>query len=203
MTRIKICGLTQNADVEAVNHWLPDYIGFVFAPSRRRVTPEAASLLRAGLDERIQVVGVFVNEAVSAVATLCDAGVIDAVQLHGDEDEVYIESLRDRISCPVIKAVRVRSPEQILQAEKLPCDFLLLDTFQQGQYGGSGKTFDYSQIPPLRKSFFLAGGLDLGNIVQAVATCLPYGVDVSSGVETDGSKDREKIRRIIQAVRNL
>jgi len=177
MTRIKICGLTRASDIKSANRWMPDYIGFVLAPSRRQVTAEQASFLHAALDARIQAVGVFVNEPVSSVVKLCNAGVIDVVQLHGDEDEEYISSLKGWISCPVIKAVRVQNPEQILQAEKLSCDLLLLDTFQPGQYGGSGKTFDYSQIPPLQKRFFLAGGLELGNIAQSIMTCLPYGID--------------------------
>jgi phosphoribosylanthranilate isomerase len=125
------------------------------------------------------------------------------VQLHGDESETYIRQLKDQIDCPVIKAVRVQSAEQIRQAEKLPCDLLLLDTYQKGQYGGSGKMFDYALIPTLQKRFFLAGGLDSSNIAQAIRACNPYGVDISSGMETDGLKDESKIRQIIQTVRNF
>lgn len=203
MTKIKICGLTRKDDIESVNCWMPDYIGFVFCESRRQVTPEQAGLLKAGLDSRIKAVGVFVNEPVLSIVKLCNTGVIDVVQLHGDESEEYIRELKDQIDCPVIKAVRVQSAEQIRQAEKLSCDLILLDTYQKTQYGGSGKTFDYSMIPFLQKRFFLAGGLENSNIAQAVEKCNPYGVDIGSGVETNGLKDENKIRQIIQTVRGL
>jgi len=203
MTKIKICGLTRKEDIQSVNRWLPDYIGFVFGVSRRQVTPGQASILKAGLDSRIKAVGVFVNEPVLSIVRLCNTGVIDLVQLHGDENDIYIRKLKDQIACPVIKALRVQSAEQVLKAEKLSCDLLLLDTYQKGKYGGSGKTFDYSMIPILQKRFFLAGGLENSNIEQAIKKCNPYGVDISSGVETDDLKDEDKIRHIIQTVRSL
>lgn len=203
MTKIKICGLTRKEDIEAVNRWQPDYIGFVFCESRRQVTVEQAGLLKANLDSRIKAVGVFVNEPIISIVELCNTGVIEIVQLHGDESEEYVTQLKDQIDCPVIKAVRIQSAQQVLQAEKLSSDLLLLDTYQKGQYGGSGKTFDYSMIPFLHKRFLLAGGLENSNIAQAIEECNPYGVDISSGVETDGIKDEEKIRQIIQMVRGL
>lgn len=203
MSKIKICGLTRKADIEAVNRRLPDCAGFVFAQSRRRVTPQQAAVLKAALDPRIKAVGVFVNESLSSIVKLCDSGVIDLVQLHGDESAAYIRKLKERIDIPLIKAVRVQSAEQVRQAEKVSCDLLLLDTYQKGQYGGIGKTFDYALIPFLQKRFFLAGGLDNSNIAQAIRKCNPYGVDISSGVETDGIKDEDKIRQIIQTVRSL
>jgi phosphoribosylanthranilate isomerase len=203
MTKIKICGLTRKEDIIAVNYFLPEYIGFVFCASRRQVTPKLARSLKNDLDSRIQAVGVFVNEPVSSVVELCRTGIIDVVQLHGDESEAYIMLLKNRISCPVIKAVRVQSSEQIRQAEKLPCDYLLLDTYQQGQYGGSGKMFDYAIIPELARQYFVAGGLDIGNIEQVIRKSNPYGVDISSGIETDGIKDKDKIKKIIQKVRSL
>jgi len=204
MTKVKICGLTRQEDIAAVNRYLPDYMGFVFAPgSRRRVTPEQACLLKERLDSRIKAVGVFTNETVQNIAALCDTGVIDIVQLHGDETEEFIRALRKKTASPVIKAVRVRSAEQILQAQELSCDLLLLDTYQKGRYGGSGKTFDHSLIPALQKPFFLAGGLNESNIEQAVLASRPFAVDVSSGAETDGVKDENKIRRIMETVRNI
>ena len=203
MSKIKICGLTRKADIEAVNRRLPDCAGFVFAQSRRRVTPQQAAVLKAALDPRIKAVGVFVNESLSSIVKLCDSGVIDLVQLHGDESAAYIRKLKERIDIPLIKAVRVQSAEQVRQAEKVSCDLLLLDTYHKGQYGGIGKAFDYALIPFLQKRFFLAGGLDNSNIAQAIRKCNPYGVDISSGVETGGVKDEDKIRRIIQTVRSL
>ncbi|KAF1084369.1 N-(5'-phosphoribosyl)anthranilate isomerase [Sporotomaculum syntrophicum] len=203
MTKIKICGLTRREDIEAVNRWLPEYVGFVFARSRRQVTPEQAALLKAGLDARVQAVGVFVNAPVASIAELCYTGVIDVVQLHGDESEAYIKELKEQINCPVIKAVRVRNAEQVLQAEQLSCDMLLLDTYQKDEYGGSGKTFDYALVPDLQKRFWLAGGLENSNLARAIEQCRPYGVDLSSGVETDGLKDEDKIRQVIKTVRSL
>jgi phosphoribosylanthranilate isomerase len=203
MIKIKICGLTRKEDIEAVNRWLPDCAGFVFARSRRRVTPEQAAVLKAALDPRIKAVGVFVNESLPSIVRLCDSGVIDMAQLHGDESAAYIRKLKEQIDIPLIKTVRVRCAEQVRQAEKLSCDLLLLDTYQKGQYGGVGKTFDYGLIPFLQKRFFLAGGLDNSNIAQAIRKCNPYGVDLSSGVESGGIKDEDKIRRIVQKVRSL
>lgn len=203
MTKIKICGLTREEDIAAANRYLPDYIGFVFVESRRQVTPEQAHHLKKGLDPQIKAVGVFVNASLENIAALCGAGTIDLVQLHGDESSDYIRALKEKTTCPVIKAVRVQSPQQILQAQSLPCDLLLLDACQAGQYGGSGTAFDRSLIPPLYKPFFLAGGLDRVNIAQAIQECHPFGVDMSSGVETNGVKDEIKIRDIIAIIRSL
>lgn len=200
--KIKICGLTRLQDIAAVNLYLPDFIGFVFAPgSRRRVTPRQALLLKEKLDPRIKTVGVFTNETVPNIAALCEEGIIDLVQLHGDESAEFIRALKEQTPSSVIKAVRVRSKRQILQAQQLPCDLLLLDAYREGQYGGSGRTFDHSLIPPLQKAFFLAGGLNEGNIEQAVLASRPFAVDISSGVETNGVKDEKKIGRIIAAIR--
>ena len=203
MTKIKICGLTRREDVAAVNQWLPDYVGLVFCSSRRQVTPVQAALLKAGLDTRIKAVGVFVNEPIVTIVKLCNTGVIDLVQLHGDENAAYLRELKSHLDCPVIKAVRVQNVAQVQQAEQMPCDWLLLDTYQKGRYGGSGKMFDHALIPDLQKQFFLAGGLENSNIARVIEKCKPTGVDLSSGVETGGFKDEEKIRQIIQTVRNL
>ncbi len=197
---IKICGLTRMADIDAVNDALPDYIGFVFAESRRKVGLEAAAAMKARLDPRIRAVGVFVNADMRNIYHLCEKGVIDLVQLHGDEDTDYITALKKEIHCPVIKAVRVQSPKQVLETEALLCDYLLLDTYRKNAHGGTGESFDYALIPPLTKPFFLAGGLHAGNIKQAAAQN-PFCLDVSSGVETDGIKDAEKIRKIVKIVR--
>lgn len=203
MIRIKICGLTREEDITAVNRCLPEYIGFVFAASRRRVSPGQARILKAKLDKRIKAVGVFVNEGIDSIAALCDAGTIDLVQLHGDEGEDFLRELKQRVDCPVIKAVRVKNPEQVLAAQRLPCDLLLLDTYSEAQYGGGGLTFDHSLIPGLHKPFFLAGGLNLDNIEQAIRDSHPWGVDISSGVESDGIKDEDKIKAIIARGRKL
>ena len=199
MTKLKICGLTRQQDIDIVNSALPDYIGFVFADSRRRVTPEQAASLRARLDPRIRTVGVFVNADINGITALVRDGVIDLAQLHGDEDAAYINKLCSETGCPVIKAVRVQSPAQVLAAEALPCDYLLLDAFKKDACGGTGTAFDYGLIPKLQKPFFLAGGLNAGNVKKALEM-QPYCLDISSGVETDGVKDERKIREIMFAL---
>lgn len=227
MTKIKICGLKRPEDVDYVNQYLPDYAGFVFAGSKRKVTDEQAEELSRKLDARITPVGVFVNEPVEHVVNLVRKGIIRVVQLHGDEDEIYILNLRKALkkltekakstaeetaekkrgqnrkeSVKIIKAVRVQSQAQILEAEKLSCDYLLLDTWQKDIYGGCGKQFDKSLIPSeLTTPYFLAGGLSSDNIQENIDTCHPYAVDVSSAVETDGKKDRKKIQEFIERVR--
>lgn len=205
MSKVKICGLSRAADIEAVNAARPDYIGFVFAQSRRRVSPETAKELRALLDPSICAVGVFVNEQARTVAGLALEGVIGAVQLHGDEDTAYIRALRVLLpsDVPVIRAVRVQNTAQIRQANELPCDYLLLDTYDPAAAGGSGKTFNWKLIPAGIKPYFLAGGLACENVAGAVGACAPYCVDVSSGVETGGKKDAGKIKRLVRLVRSV
>lgn len=199
--RVKICGLCQMNDVSYVNDCLPDYAGFVFAKSRRQVTAEQARKMREALDPRIRAVGVFVNAPIEDISRLCAQGIIDLVQIHGDEDGAYLRRLAARVHVPVIRAVRVQSTEQILRAQEEACDALLLDTYIPGQYGGGGRAFDTSLIPPLEKPWFLAGGLRPENVGERLAVCHPFAVDVSSGVETEGKKDPEKIRAFIKNVR--
>ena len=226
MTRIKICGLKRPEDVDYVNQYLPDYAGFVFAGSKRKVTDEQAEELSRKLDERIIPVGVFVNEPAELIVSLVKKGIIRLVQLHGDEDEVYILKLKELLketenaiygseeiggkvseqnrkeTIKIIKAVRVQSRKQILEAVKLSCDYLLLDTWQKDVYGGCGKQFDKALIPSeLTMPYFLAGGLSAENIQKNIEICHPYAVDVSSAVETDGNKDRKKIQEFIERVR--
>ena len=198
--KVKICGLTRMADIDAVNSALPDFIGFVFADSRRKVGFDAAAAMKRQLNPGIRAVGVFVNAAPDDIVQLCRNGVIDLVQLHGDEDADYIDALKKALICPVIKAVRVQSPEQVLAAQSLPCDYLLLDTCCKHAYGGTGEVFDYTLIPKLEKPFFIAGGLHAGNINKAAAR-KPFCLDISSGVETDGVKDARKIREIVKIVK--
>ena len=131
MTRIKICGLKTIEDIQAVNRWKPDFAGFVFAPGKRQITLEQAAELRRALDSKIQAVGVFVNAPLEEATALADAGVIQLIQLHGEEDAVYMENLRRRTDKPLIKAVAARSREEILEAENLPCEYLLLDAYRR------------------------------------------------------------------------
>ena len=203
MSKIKICGLKSIEDIEIANKYMPDYIGFVFSKSKRQVDFDTARALKSKLNRGISAIGVFVNEPVDFIVKLWKCRVIDAIQLHGDEDDEYIRRQKARVRCNVIKAVRVKDTEQILRAEQTRCDFLLLDAYKGDSYGGNGIRFNWDLIPnDLVKEYFLAGGLDSDNIQQAIARLHPYCVDVSSSVETDGNKDEKKVKEIIEKVRS-
>lgn len=202
MTKLKICGLTTPEDIVAVNVLQPDYMGFVFAPSRRRVSHQQAAALKARLSPSIQAVGVFVHASIEEMASLANKGIIDLIQLHGDETDHTILRLKKQTRVPIIKAVRVRTKEDIVNAAASPSDYLLFDTFLKDTYGGSGHTFDWSLIPCLSRPYFLAGGLNRHNLPQAARTPA-YCLDLSSGVETDGHKDPDKIKDIMQIMKSI
>ncbi len=201
MTKIKICGLTRPVDIGFVNKYKPDYIGFVFAKSKRQISDEKAFELKQNLDKEILAVGVFVNDSIAHIADLVDKNIIDVIQLHGDENKEYIDELKNKVSVPIIKAVRVQTKEQIIKANKLGADNLLLDTYVKDNYGGSGKEFNLNLIPKESNNFFLAGGVTCENVEKMIKDASPYCIDVSSGVETYGFKDEEKIKKIIDIVR--
>lgn len=197
MTKIKLCGLSRPCDIEAANELKPEYVGFVFAPnSRRRVTPGQAEQLRRLLRPDIPAVGVFVNEAPEAVARLLACGIIDMAQLHGGEDEAYLRRLRRLTGKPVIRAFRIASAGDIEAANRSTADFVLLDSG-----AGTGTVFDWELLRHAARPYFLAGGLTPGNAAQAVARLHPFAVDVSSGIETGGAKDRMKMAAFVAAVR--
>lgn len=197
MTKIKLCGLSRLYDIAAVNVLLPEYIGFVFVEeSKRYVSPERATELKSLLHPVVQVVGVFANAAPETVAALLCRGTIDIAQLHGDEDEDYIRRLRLLSTGPIIKAFKIRSEEDVRLAEQSSADFVLLDSG-----AGTGAVFDWNLIKNLHRPYFLAGGLCIGNVENAVGTLHPYAVDVSSGIETDGFKDRMKMAEFVSTVR--
>lgn len=201
VTKIKICGLVREQDIEAVNAALPDYIGFVFAESKRQIDEEKAKVLKASLNSSIKAVGVFVNEDIRNIIKLCRAHVIDIIQLHGDENEDYIKNLRNRVSNKIIKAIRVKDLEDIKKAREFSSDYLLFDAYHADQYGGTGQSFDWSLISDIKRPYFLAGGINSTNVMQAMAQYKPYCIDVSSGVETNGYKDLEKIMDIVAMVK--
>ena len=197
MTRIKLRGLSRPCDIEAANALAVDYIGFVFAPkSRRYVTPQQAAELRKLLAPGIQAVGVFVNEPPESVAELLNNSVIDLAQLHGDENEDYIKQLRALTDKPILQAFRVASAEDAAKAEHSTADHILLDSG-----AGTGAVFDWKLIRNMKRPYFLAGGLGPDNVASAVKALQPYAVDVSSGIETDGRKDRNKMAAFVAAVR--
>lgn len=197
MTKIKFCGLSRPCDIEAVNELKPDYIGFVFAKkSKRYISPKAAEDLRRLLLPGIQAVGVFVNEAPEKIAALLQAGVIDIAQLHGEEDEAYIERLRALTDKPIIQAFRIGTERDAVCAEQSTAEYILLDSG-----AGTGTVFDWKRIRNVKRPYFLAGGLDAKQVPLAIRTLHPYAVDVSSGIETDGYKDKAKMAAFLAAVR--
>jgi phosphoribosylanthranilate isomerase len=198
LTKIKICGVTRLCDLDAVNAAQPEYIGFVFAESRRKVTPSQAAELRAKLSPDIISVGVFANEARDNILSLVRSGIIGAIQLHGEETEQYIENIKALTDKPVIKAVSVSKPGDAQKWADTCADYLLLDN----KTGGTGQPFDWNLIGEVKKPFFLAGGLTITTIEAAILTIIPFAVDISSGVETHGLKDGEKIRTIIRRIQN-
>lgn len=202
MTKVKICGLSRREDIAYVNAFKPDFIGFVFyEKSKRAVTLEKALELKSLLAQELKAVGVFVNAPLEFVAELAALGAIDLIQLHGDEDVEYCKKLRLLTDAPLIKAVRVRGRESLVGLEKYPVDYFLFDTYQSGVYGGTGQRFDVKLGEDIPKPFFIAGGLDAGNVAEVIKKNKPFAVDVSGGVETDGFKDPQKIAAFIASVR--
>ena len=199
MTKIKICGLRRSEDIAYVNEAKPDFAGFIIdvPKSRRNVPREKVWELTALLSPEILPVGVFVNAPMETILSLVTDGTLKAVQLHGQESQSYLEELKKQVAVPLIRAFSIRSPEDLTEAEKSPADFVLLDNGA----GGTGETFDWSLPSSFDRPFFLAGGLRLENIAEAVSRFHPYALDLSSGVETDGYKDKEKIIAAVAAVR--
>ena len=197
MTKIKFCGLSREEDIKAVNELKPDYIGFVFWPrSSRAVTREQASQLKSILNPSIKAVGVFVDEDIEVIKSLLDDGIIDIAQLHGHEDDDYINELKTSSGKPIIKAFKIRSEEDGKLAEASSADMVLLDSGM-----GTGKTFNWEIIKGVNRPYFLAGGLAPDNAADAIRELHPYALDVSSGIETEGFKDTKKMADFYEAVR--
>ena len=197
MTKIKLCGLFRPCDIETVNLLKPEYIGFVFAPgSKRYISFQRAAELKSLLAPGIKAVGVFTDEAPETVAELLKDQIIDMAQLHGNESGTYLNQLRSLTEKPLIKACRIRSCLDIRAASVCDADYVLLDSG-----AGTGTVFNWDLIKELHRPYFLAGGLSPENVSSALKTLHPYAVDVSSGVETDGQKDKIKMTAFVQAVR--
>jgi phosphoribosylanthranilate isomerase len=201
LMKVKICGLKRPEDISYANQYLPDYVGFVFAGEKRRISKEQATELRKLLNPMIQVVGVFVNESFEVIEQLVKEHVIDIVQLHGDEDEEHVKRIK-QLKVPVVRACRVQFKEDVINIQESTADYLLFDTFTKEEYGGSGKTFAHELLNENRREFFLAGGITPENVLQILEHVKPHAIDVSSGVETDGVKDSEKIRKLMKIVQN-
>ena len=211
MVKLKICGMRRSEDIEMANRHKPDYIGFVFAESPRKVSYEQAKELSGLLSEEIVPVGVFVNEHMKLIVDLFKDGIIEMAQLHGDEDEKYIRNLKDKSieetgkQIPVINAIEIKEgadyDDELLKWRDSASDYFILDSGK-----GSGKTFDWSLIDKesefFKNSIFLAGGLNSENLALAIGEFNPFAVDLSSSVETDGFKDEKKIKEIIEIMEN-
>lgn len=196
--KIKLCGLTRPSDIETANLLHPDYVGFVFAKkSRRYVSPERVKTLKELLHPDILAVGVFVDEEPEAVATWLSSRIIDVAQLHGGEDEAYVRRLQELTDQPIIKAFSVKETRDIEKANDSTADFVLLDAGE----GGTGTAFDRELLAGMSRPYFLAGGLDADTVGEVVRRWRPYAVDVSSGIETDGVKDAEKMQAFVKHVR--
>ncbi|MCR4930199.1 MAG: phosphoribosylanthranilate isomerase, partial [Lachnospiraceae bacterium] len=196
MTKIKFCGLKRIEDIKYANELKPDFIGFVFAPGRKRtVDADTAKELKKLLDPDIKAVGVFVDEDINVVTKLLKDGIIDIAQLHGSEDEEYIKTLRSLGSKEIIKAIEIQSVDDVKKANESSADYVLLDSGK-----GSGLKFDWDLIKEINRPYFLAGGLNCDNIEDALNILKPYAVDVSSGIETDGFKDFDKMCRFAELI---
>lgn len=196
--RIKICGLMRPQDIDMVNEVCPDIAGFILASGRRRtVAPEQMRELTGRLKPEIRSAAVFLDQDIRWIADLAAEGLMDIIQLHGHEGNEEIRYLRSRTDKMVIKAFRIDTAEDIRRAEDSEADLVLLD---HGA-GGTGQAWDWSLLSGMRRPFILAGGLNPENVQEAVRKTEPFGVDVSSGVETGGCKDREKILRFVRTVR--
>lgn len=190
MAKIKICGLRRDQDIDYVNRLKPDYAGFILSSGYKRSVSDAGKL-KMLLSQSIKAVGVFVNEPLCKIEAALKNNVIDIVQLHGNETPEYCS----RITAPVIKVLLPEQFDKIKDYEPV-VDYFLFDSG-----AGTGKVFDWCSIPETEKPFFLAGGLSERNLKNAINNIKPFAVDLSSSVETDGFKDFEKIKKVMEIVR--
>ncbi len=195
MAKVKICGIRRMEDVSFLNELKPDYAGFILSPDyRRSITGKEAEALSQCLSKDIKKVGVFVNESAETVNEYVKRGIIDLVQLHGEESPAYCT----KITAPVIKVFKCSEGFSAESIAEYDTDFFMFDTA-----AGSGRVFNWGLVPKTEKPVFLAGGLSAGNVAGAIEAVHPFAVDISSGAETDGVKDYEKIKKILGVVRNV
>ncbi len=196
MTMVKLCGLRSLDDIRSANEAGPDMAGMIMASGfRRTITKELAREMVEGLSDSILSVGVFVDQDIEEVIGIADYAGFDMIQLHGSEDEGYIQALRGRLGVPIIKSFGI-THDQITAAQDTSADLVLIDPGR-----GSGETFDLSLLKGIGRSIFIAGGLTPDNVGETVRMTRPYGVDTSSGIESEGSKDSSKMIRFVAAVR--
>ena len=210
--KVKMCGISKVETIPAVVEAKPDYMGLVFAPSKRQVTVEQAKTLVEALHKQckeqndtvsIKTVGVFVNETLDNLVTIANEANLDVVQLHGDEDEAFIQSLKERTNVEVWNAIQIRSAADAEAWIDSSADMLLFDAYHKDERGGTGDVFDWSCLDTFERPFMLAGGIDSTNVARAIRTVRPYGIDISSGIETNGVKDDEKITAFTKIVNSI
>lgn len=223
--KIKMCGISKVETIPAIVDAKPDYMGLVFAPSKRQVTVDQAKTLVEELhkqyanrynrdaeqysnqtlihQEFIKTVGIFVNETLDNLVTIATEVNLDVVQLHGDEDEAFIQSLKERTNVEIWKAVQIRSAADAEAWIDSSADMLLFDAYHKDERGGTGEVFDWSCLDEFERPFMLAGGIDSTNVARAIRMVRSYGIDISSGIETDGVKDNEKITAFTKLVRTI
>ena len=210
--KVKMCGISKVEIIPAIVDAKPDYMGLVFAPSKRQVTVEQAEILVEELHKQcinhydtkvVKTVGVFVNETLDNLVRIADTANLDAVQLHGDEDEAFIQSLKERTNVEVWKAVQIRSAVDAEAWIDSSADMLLFDAYHKDERGGTGEVFDWSSLDEFERPFMLAGGIDSTNVARAIRTVRPYGIDISSGIETNGVKNDEKIKAFTKIVKSI
>ena len=217
--KVKMCGISKVETIPAVVEAKPDYMGLVFAPSKRQVTVDQAKILveelhrgyakKYGSDtehdknDTIKTVGVFVNETLDNLVRIADTANLDAVQLHGDEDEAFIQSLKERTNVEVWKAIQIRTAADTEKWIDSSADMLLFDAYHKDERGGIGEVFDWSSLDAFERPFMLAGGINSTNVARAIRTVRPYGIDISSGIETNGVKDDEKITAFTKIVKSI
>ncbi|MDK2815070.1 MAG: phosphoribosylanthranilate isomerase [Thermoanaerobacter sp.] len=202
MVKVKICGLRRKEDIEYANELKPDYVGFVFAKSKRQVEVEQALYLISFLDKEIKTVGVFVNEPVENVLKIAQTLNLDVLQFHGDETQDYVDNFKN---FTVWKAIRIKDKEDLEKTKEFRVNSFVFDTLTKKEYGGTGKTFNWEVLKgfELNVPIILAGGLNENNVEEAIKIVNPYAVDVSSGVETEGYKDFKKMKSFIEKVRGI
>ena len=217
--KVKMCGISKVETIPAVVEAKPDYMGLVFAPSKRQVTVDQAKTLVEELhkqytkrynngaeqsnNDEIKTVGVFVNETLDNLVSIATEANLDVVQLHGDEDEAFIQSLKERTNVEVWKAIQIRTAADTEKWIDSSADMLLFDAYHKDERGGAGEVFDWSSLDAFERPFMLAGGIDSTNVARAIRTVRPYGIDTSSGIETNGVKDDEKITAFTKIVKSI
>ena len=226
--KVKMCGISKVETIPAIVDAKPDYMGLVFAPSKRQVTVEQAKILVEELykqnvvgnnseaeqtepvtsldtasSETIKTVGVFVNETIENLLKIAEEVKLDVIQLHGDEDESFIQILKEQSNVEVWKAVQVRSAADAEKWIDSSADMLLFDAYHKDERGGTGEVFDWSSLDEFERPFMLAGGIDSTNVARAIRTVRPYGIDISSGIEIEGVKDDEKMKAFTNIVRTV